>query len=252
MLKIQKPLTNYFQDHKKLFSFPLRPLVSDKCKDLICRLIQDKEFRLCSRRYQMKDRCQMDNKRYTDVFGRHVFPDDAEDIKSHRWFKNFPWDRVRSISPPFVPHITSLDDTHYFDESDAFTEPMLSSETELMDPTLNHVRWVLRECRPVVQSMAIELIATPYDSARLRSADKRIEKTFNLTPEERRTLKTFIRMYGRKERKRPRDIILRDQNTKAPAMDVRRKTAFMGYHWRRMRPGGYSRPDLGDCALAEF
>ncbi|OAA49386.1 kinase domain containing protein [Metarhizium rileyi] len=232
-------------DHKKIFSFPHRPLVSDKCKDLVYRLIQDKETRLCSRRYQMKDRCQVDNRRYTDVFGRHVFPDDAEDIKSHRWFKNFPWDRVHAINPPFVPHITSLDDTHYFDESDSFTEPMASSDNEPVDPTPDHVRWVLRECRPVVQSLAIELIATPYDSARLRSADRRIDRTFGMTPEERKTLKTFIRMYGRQERKRPRDILLRDQSTKATAMDVRRKTAFMGYAWRRMRPGGYITPNLG-------
>ncbi|EFY89804.1 kinase domain containing protein [Metarhizium acridum CQMa 102] len=184
-----------------IFSFPHRPLISDKCKDLVYRLIQDKELRLCSRRYQMKDRCQVDNRRYMDVFERHVFPDDAEDIKSHRWFKNFPWDRVHAINPPFVPHITSLDDTHYFDESDPFTEPMASSENETVDPTPDHIRWVLRECRPVVQNLAIELIATPYDSARLRSADRRIDRTFNITPEERKTLKTFILEGGKREQR---------------------------------------------------
>ncbi|KAK2589548.1 hypothetical protein QQS21_012773 [Conoideocrella luteorostrata] len=218
----------------------------------VIKAFQDKEIRLCSRRYQMKDRRQVDDRRYADVFGRHVFPDDAEDIKAHRWFKNFPWDRIHTLNPPFIPHITSLDDTHYFDESDHVTEPMASSETEPMDPKPEDVRWVLRECRPVVQNLAIELLATPYDSARLRSADRRIDRTFNITPDERKTLKTFLRMYGRKERKRPRDILLRDQNTKAIALSVRKKTAFMGYTWRRMRPGGYITPSLATYKMAEL
>ncbi|OAQ72714.1 splicing factor u2af large subunit [Pochonia chlamydosporia 170] len=200
----------------------------------------------------MKDRCQIDNRRYKDVFGRHVFPDDAEDIKSHRWFKNFPWDRVQSITPPFVPRITSLDDTHYFDESDPFTEPMVSLDDDPFDPTPDHTRWLLRDSRQLIQNLAIDLIATPYDSARLRSADRRIDKIFGITFEERKTLKTFIRMYGRKERKRPRDILLRDQDTKAPALEVRKKTAFMGYSWRRMRHGGYMTPNLGEDEMAEL
>ncbi|KAG6040481.1 hypothetical protein E4U41_000424 [Claviceps citrina] len=236
---------NNILDHKQLFAFPYRPLVSDKCKDLIFRLVQDKDIRLCSRRYRMKDRRPAYDRRYTDIFERHVFPDDAEDIKAHRWFKNFPWDRIHVISPPFIPHITSLDDTHYFDESDAFSEPMASSDdSEPADPKPEDIRWVLRECRPIVQNLAIELLATPYDSARMRSADRRIDRTFNITPEERKTLKAFLRMYKKKERKRPRDILLRDVRTKTVAMNVRKRTAFTGYTWRRMRPGGFLRPNV--------
>ncbi|QPG99806.1 hypothetical protein C2857_002598 [Epichloe festucae Fl1] len=202
----------------------------------------DKDIRLCSRRYRMKDRRPAYDRRYTDIFERHVFPDDAEDIKAHRWFKNFPWDRIHAISPPFIPRITSLDDTHYFDESDHFTELMASSETEPADPKPEDIRWVLRDCRPVVQNLAIELLATPYDSARLRSTDRRIDRTFHITPAERKTLKAFLRMHKRKEQKRPRDILLRDLSTKTTAMNVRKRTAFMGYTWRRMRPGGYLTP----------
>ncbi|KAG5999851.1 hypothetical protein E4U21_006213 [Claviceps maximensis] len=236
---------NNILDHKQLFSFPYRPQVSDKCKDLIFRLVQDQDIRLCSRRYRLKDRRPVYDRKYTDIFERHVFPDDAEDIKAHRWFKNFPWDRIHVISPPFVPHITSLDDTHYFDESDPFSEPVAScDESEPGDPRPEDIRWILRECRPVVQNLAIELLATPYDSARLRSADRRIDRTFDISPEERKTLKAFVRMYKKKERKRPRDIVLRDPSTKTVAMNVRKKTAFTGYTWRRMRPGGYLTPSV--------
>ncbi|KAG6122650.1 hypothetical protein E4U14_005781 [Claviceps sp. LM454 group G7] len=221
----------------------MAPEVIKACKG--SELIQDKEIRLCSRRYRLKDRRPAYDRRYADIFEGHVFPDDAEDIKAHRWFKDFPWDRIHVISPPFIPNITSLDDTHYFDESDPFSEAMVSSDdSEAADPNPEDIRWVLRECRPVVQNLAIELLATPYDSARLRSADQRIDRTFDITPGERKTLKTFVRMYKKKERKRPRDILLRDSRTKAVAMGVRKRTAFTGYTWRRMRPGGYLAPSL--------
>ncbi|KND90226.1 Serine/threonine-protein kinase cbk1 [Tolypocladium ophioglossoides CBS 100239] len=237
----RKQTKNNILDHKRLFSFPHRPLVSDKCKDLIYRLIQDKDIRLCSKRYQMKDRGLVDPRRSTDFFGRFVFPDDAEDIKAHRWFKNFPWDRIHTISPPFIPHITSIEDTHYFDESEPI-EDFSASSPSTVDVTPDDVRTILHEFRTYVQNIAIDLISAPYDSARLRSADHRIDSVFKLTLNERKVLKHFIRMYGRKERKRPRDILLRDESTKDVAMDVRKETAFMGYAWRRIRPGGYTMP----------
>jgi hypothetical protein len=70
-------------------------------------LITDKEYRLCSERYRMKDlvtstsssslpvgsgktgsstRCRS----VRDFAGRYVFPYDAEDIKAHKWFRNIP------------------------------------------------------------------------------------------------------------------------------------------------------------------
>lgn len=226
--------------------------MSDRCKDLIFRLIQDKEARLCSRRYQLKDRSHVDNRRYIDVFGKHVFPDDAEDIKAHRWFKNFHWDHIHEVSPPFIPHLTSSEDTHYFEESDSFSDPPESSEYETACPSPDHIKWVLRECRSCVQNLAIELISTTYDSARLRSADRRIDRQFNMTPEEKKTLKSFIRIYGRKERKRPRDVLLRDENTKTQAMDVRKKTAFRGYSWQRLRPEGYEAKNWVRGATVDF
>ncbi|EAQ93651.1 hypothetical protein CHGG_01886 [Chaetomium globosum CBS 148.51] len=40
---------------------------------------------------------------------------------------------------------------------------------------------------------------------------------------------------GQRERRRPRDKLLRDRRTCAVAMEVRRRTAFLGYEWTRMR-----------------
>ncbi|KAH6898793.1 kinase-like domain-containing protein [Thelonectria olida] len=225
-------------DHKRRFFFPQTPLVSDKCKDLIFRLIKDKEQRLCSRRYHATDRPSPDPSRSTDRIGRHVFPDDAEDIKAHRWFKTVPWDRLQTLTPPFIPQIHGADDSHYFDESETIEDWSESSPPGgVLTP--DDVREVLRDFSPHVQDHAIKLIESPFDSTRLRKIDGQIETSW-LRLEEKEMLKHFVRLYGQKERKRPRDILLRDQDLKEGVMDIRKKTAFMGYAWRRMRPGGYT------------
>ncbi|KAK5990884.1 Serine/threonine-protein kinase cbk1-like protein [Cladobotryum mycophilum] len=216
-------------------------MVSDRCKDLVYRLIQDKHLRLCSKRYQMLDRGQTDVGRSTDIFGRYVFPDDAEDIKAHRWFKNIPWERLQTLTPPFVPQISNVEDTHYFDESEPI-EDMSNSSAEVVDLTSQDIQSMLRDFRPSVQNMATHLVSTPYDSGALRSRDYKIDSMLTFAPEEKEMLKRFVRQYGKKVPKRPRDIILRDEKVKEAAMDVRRQTAFMGYTWRRIRPGGYMMP----------
>lgn len=189
----------------------------------------------------MKDRGQLDAGRNTDFFGRYVFANDAEDIKAHRWFKNVPWDQLQRLSPPFVPHIASAEDTHYFDES----EPIEDWSESTPSPgglSPEDIKTILCDFREAVQVMAMQLIAAPYDSAKLRTIDQQIDAVLTLSMEEKEVLKHFVRLYGRKERKRPRDRLLRDERTKSVVMDVRKKTAFMGYTWRRMRPEGYIAP----------
>lgn len=230
--------TNSEQEHKTRFYFPQRPAASDRCKDLIYRLIQPKENRLCSKRYQMKDRSQSEPGRPADFAGRYVFPDDAEDIKAHRWFKNVPWDRLQTLSPPFVPRIFSPEDTHYFDESEPI-EDWSESSPSTAGLTPEEVRTILVDFRVSVQNLAIQLIGTPFDSSKLRTIDQEISSVEALETNEKDVLKQFMRLYGRKERKRPRDRLLRDENTKSLVMEVRKQTAFMGYTWKRMRPGGY-------------
>lgn len=203
------------------------------------RLIQDKDTRLCSKRYQIKDRDQVESGRNSELSGRYVFGDDAEDIKAHRWFKNVPWDHLHTLSPPFIPRIDSVEDTHYFDESEPVEDWSQSSPSPGgLSP--DDLKTILHDFREGVQIMAMQLVATPYDSSKLRSIDQQIDATVALAPEEREVLKHFVRLYGRKERKRPRDRLLRDEKIKGVVMDVRKKTAFLGYTWRRMRPEGYS------------
>ncbi|KAF5248505.1 hypothetical protein FANTH_5906 [Fusarium anthophilum] len=225
-------------DFKKNFQFPTRPFVSDKCKDLICRLIQEKDIRLCSRRYQAK---------YRDSFKCYVFPDDAEDIKAHRWFRNTPWDRLQSMPPPFTPNLKSDDDAHYFDESEPFEDWSESIPSGIFLRS-EDVKEILFGFDTHVQTKAMELIKIPFDAAKLRSIDRDIDASKELQPNDKATLKQFIRFYGHKERKRPRDMLLRDKDTKKTSLRIRKETAFMGYTWRRMRPGGYIDPKVTDMS----
>ncbi|KAF4997785.1 hypothetical protein FGRMN_3623 [Fusarium graminum] len=210
----------------------------EECKDLICRLIQDKDIRLCSRKYQMKFRGSFDGPRTTYYSGRYVFPDDAEDIKAHRWFKNTPWDRLQSMPPPFIPKLKSDDDAHYFDESEPFEDWSESIPSGIL-LNLDDVRELLSGFDAHVHEKAMELLKTPFDAAKLRIIDRDLDASKEFQPTERATLKQFVRFYGHKERKRPRDMLLRDKNTRNMSLRIRKETAFMGYAWRRMRPGGY-------------
>lgn len=75
----------------------------------------------------------------------------------------------------------------------------------------------------------------PYDSLRLRNFEIQVDAEPGLRATERDTLKALVRVYGKKERKRPRDRLLRDPATKRLAMELRKKTAFIGYDWKRIQ-----------------
>ncbi|TLS27322.1 hypothetical protein PpBr36_05314 [Pyricularia pennisetigena] len=95
----------------------------------------------------------------------------------------------------------------------------------------------LRGFRRSIQKAARHWVQVPYDALRLRNIDLRIESLPDLTVEQREILRRFVRLYGRKEKKRPRDRLLRDRQTKGIVLELRKRNAFLGYTWRRIRPG---------------
>ncbi|OTA92056.1 hypothetical protein M434DRAFT_45196, partial [Hypoxylon sp. CO27-5] len=231
-------------NHKQTFAFPPRPVVSRRCMDLIVNLICEKEMRLSSRRYRYRD-INPDpspigrgrhRRGYQDWTGRAVYPHDGEDIKAHKWFRDIPWDRLQYISPPFVPQLSGCEDTHYFDEEEPisdWSESVPETSSEIEDLALNpliagtmfprHVRGVIGQ-----------FVSVPYDSAKLKRMDHEIDAMAPNT-ELCDAMKAFVRAFGRRERKRPRDRLLRDRNTKGPVLEVRKQTAFMGYTYRRIK-----------------
>jgi hypothetical protein len=286
-------------------------------------LIRDKEDRLSSKRYRFKDLTSASpsfasivtlpstrpgaSTAPKDFSGRYAFPNDAEDIKAHKWFRGIPWDRLHHLEPPFVPRIRSVDDTHYFDEEEEisdWSESRPSEESDDATPTMpyhhpsqpqhvavpapnhfatsspvagrNHLHTLtpttpipthqqrpttahqlreaeanlfLRSMRRSIQRWALAAVTLPYDSTRIQS---QLDALPGLDGADRLRLRQFVRLFGRKDRKRPRDRLLRDRATRAVALDVRRRTAFMGYTWRRMRPvDDDDAVGMGDAAARE-
>jgi protein-serine/threonine kinase len=82
------------------------------------------------------------------------------------------------------------------------------------------------------RTLLAQFVASPYDAIRL----KRMEQDLQVVAHDKEAyeqMKTFLRDFGRRERKRPRDRLLRDPGTRAVALDVRKKWAFMGYSYQR-------------------
>lgn len=205
-------------------------------------MIQEKGERLCSRRYKARDLVSSNNR---DYGGRYVYPDDAEDIKSHRWFKDILWDRIHIMTPPFVPAIKSIDDTHYFDEE----EPISDFSTSVDDavnptpPTEDELDAALRCFNREIQILARGYVGSAYDSTKLRRIEREIEG-FVMGEEQKEYLRGFVRAYGRKEKKRPRDRLLRDGEYRQRVLECRKRGAFLGYSWRRIQKS--SLRDLND------
>lgn len=86
-----------------------------------------------------------------------------------------------------------------------------------------------------IQAAVRSWLNVPYDSLRLRNFEIQVDAQPGLRATERDTLKALVRIYGKKEKKRPRDRLLRDPATKRLAMELRKKTAFIGYDWKRIQ-----------------
>ncbi|KAI6093349.1 hypothetical protein F4821DRAFT_253326 [Hypoxylon rubiginosum] len=211
---------------------------------------------------------------HQDWTGRSVYPQDAEDLKAHKWFRDIPWDRLSQIAPPFVPRLAGCEDTHYFDEEESIsdwssshpdpssteTEDLASSNPLLASnsPTVNSYRGgpitspslggqrrrsperaaamhaQLAQFPRHMRGLLGQFVASPYDSTKLKRVDREIELATDADARLCAAMKAFVRLYGRRERKRPRDRLLRDRKTRDVVLDVRRQTAFMGYTYRRI------------------
>ncbi|KAM3077127.1 hypothetical protein ACMFMF_005041 [Clarireedia jacksonii] len=217
-------------NHKSTFQFPSRPSVSRRCQDLIRSIIQEKDQRLCSRRYKSRD-SSASLRRHQDYAGRYVYPNDAEDIKAHKWFRDVQWDRLHLMAPPFIPNIKSMDDTHYFDEEDPISD--FSDSVSAPQPTVQQIAEALKPFNREIQILATGFIERPHDSVRLKKVEKEIDQ-FVMREEDKEYLKKFVKTFGRKERKRPRDRLLRDRSVAPMVLELRKKGAFLGYTYRRI------------------
>ncbi|KAL6714652.1 hypothetical protein ACLMJK_008077 [Lecanora helva] len=208
-----------------------REKVSFDAMDLINSLLQETEHRLSSKKYQLNDFQQsrrtagQHGSKFADPHAldcqvNFVYPDDATDIKAHPFFRRIAWDRLHLTRPPFVPDVSSRDDTKYFDEEEPISDvddaatisnsPEASREDLLAIDTVNITQFdgpqLPRESR--------------WDSAVNGQADA--AKDINRT--------ALDKVRGRK---RPRDKVLRDKEVGRRVLELRKRGAFLGYTYRR-------------------
>ena len=187
-------------------SMDKREKVSFEAMELINSLLQEKEHRICSKKYKVNDQSKRitgnrADKQSRDYQGYYVYPDDAVDIKAHPFFHGLSWDRLHLSRPPFVPDVKSREDTKYFDEEDPISD---------VDDESDH------------------------DSAKERFANTAADHATQVDGAQwqRDGLEAKSKREG-KEKKRPRDRILRDKVVGREALELRKKGAFLGYAYRR-------------------
>ena len=90
--------------HKYLI-FPSKCKVSDVCKDLIYKLVNNSDVRL----------------------GRNG----SSEIKAHPFFKGVNWLKIREMKPPFIPELKSDFDVKYFDEFN-YIEPFIPPKDKVV------------------------------------------------------------------------------------------------------------------------
>lgn len=204
-------------------------------------MLQEKEHRLCSNKYLLNDyeerklahprsSSQQQNQ---DFRGYFVFPDDATDIKAHSFFQGIPWDRLHLTKAPDIPDVKSRYDTKYFDEEEPISDVDDASSTSS-----------IQEQELKAQEEYEQQIAAAFEANKLD--EENADNAQIIVPTEAaaqteiggaRDIILLNQKGGRpKEKKRPRDRILRDTKVAKQVLEIRKKGAFIGYTYRRPKP----------------
>lgn len=252
---------NYERWGRPSSSKPLKlPPPSDTAIDLLQGMLTDKENRLSSRRYRYAEarvpRRLSTASIHLSPLASHVYPNGAEDIKSHEFFRGIPWTRIHLMPPPWVPRVKENQSiTKYFeDETDILTDEVSSvssiqdhaGEEELFAATneLKFDTWRAEKEWHKKLEVGLEDLADgeldrikqhygdryeEWRSARMKEAAKLRAKAGKCVDVPQNAAKL------RKEKKRPRDKALRDPSVGRMVMELRKKGAFFGYTYRRPR-----------------
>ncbi|WDK13695.1 hypothetical protein CGRA01v4_04976 [Colletotrichum graminicola] len=216
--------------------------VSKMCQHLIRNLLQDKRDRLSSPKYRDQDerRARQQLLGHPETSRNYVFPNDANEIKAHPWFRGVPWEKMRFVQPEWIPNIKSFADAHYFKEDESISDWSESVDSDIgegrEDPADFDFRFLQVGFEHDVQALINDFTARPYDSTRLKRFDRDIENHSELEDIQKEYLKCYARRAGQKERKRPRDKLLRDPWVKDEVLQMRKQTSFLGYSWRCKSP----------------
>lgn len=200
--------------------------VSRNAMDLMMRLLEDKEDRLSARRYRENDfvlqqrALRTRHMRNFNCTGQIVYPNDNEDIKNHPFFRNIQWATLHLTRPPFIPRVQSGQSiTKYFDD-----EAEIMSASDHLDSSSYATGAVETVETPAIP--ATPAVWAPNPQTTHLNPPPGLGQSYNPVERVKRR---------RKEKKRPRDKLLRDPEVGKTVLEIRKKGAFMGYTYRRPR-----------------
>ena len=254
----------------------LLPPPSDTVVDLLQGILTDKEARLSSRHYRNLERGvgrRLSAASQTSPLARHVYGNGNEEIKAHQFFRGIPWSQMHLMQPPFVPRVRENQSiTKYFeDEKDIVTDDSssfisikerLELEGDVPEDRArallggHYDRWKagcverekrelgIEDCSDGELQRIKEHFGADYDAWKVDRVIQVCEERGAEPPTSK----------PRKEKKRPRDKLLRDPVVGKRVMEIRKKGAFFGYTYRRPKPvvleqdgrkkNGYGRPTI--------
>lgn len=183
-------------------------------------MLQEKEYRLCSSKYRVNDLHARSMSRHVFYWAcqphrnynsQYVYPDDATDIKAHPFFRGIDWDRIHLSHPPFVPKVRGWEDTRYFEDDGAMgdVDGAAAGNTD-------------QESDAEAGSNSLQTLEP-----------SKVAKPLGKKAPTAKKSSTKVQKKVVKEKKRPRDKILRDEMVGKTVLEMRKRGAFLGYTYRR-------------------
>ncbi len=246
---------------------------SDTVIDLLQGILTDKDARLSSRQYRHIGRRLSAAVSNGSPQPKHVYANGAEEIKSHKFFHGVAWSQMHLQTPPFVPRVKENQSiTKYFeDEKDILTETSSGYESlkTRIDPNASeealrtalggyYDRWRHEQIEREKHDLGLE-DCRDSELERIRAhfgpdfEKWKAERAIQVCEEraERGDIDFKSTFKPKKEKKRPRDRMLRDPVVAKEVMEFRKKNAFFGYTYRRpkqivleKRRGAFARPSI--------
>ncbi|CAO2652261.1 Nn.00g005440.m01.CDS01 [Neocucurbitaria sp. VM-36] len=209
---------------------PLMP-VSRNAIDLMMSLLEERQDRLSAKRYRENDWVLRDHAvgtrrmRNLNRTGHVVYPNDAEDIKAHPFFRSIQWSTLHMTRPPFIPRVHGDQlITKYFDD-----EAEIMSESDHLDSS----SYEAAELIDLAEIGAAGILGEEESTPIAEPGSNNIKMPVTAYEQICKSIKNVRRR--KKEKKRPRDKLLRDPLVGRTVLEIRKKGAFIGYTYRRPR-----------------
>ncbi|KAF8455511.1 kinase-like domain-containing protein [Terfezia claveryi] len=150
---------------RNTLTFPLEPKISPQAYHLVASLLCEKQHRLTAKAYAQNGfHARNDHSEGVNGYGGyiafndillqeeraanradrivqraiHVLPHDGMEVRAHPFFKGIDWQKLHTITPPFVPEgLNGADDTKYFEEESYQSTSIVSNSANQQLPQPN-------------------------------------------------------------------------------------------------------------------